>query len=163
VDNCRVRACLAVVPLLVLSCCGYSAKSLLPPHLRTVALNPAENSTSRPGIGDDFQVALEDAFNRDRNLRITAIENADLAVSTTVTAYVRLPSAYDAAQNITAYDLSVSASVDAEDRVKTEEFFSQIVSARITYDPESESEDEAALRAVEKLAEEVVGRIITTW
>jgi hypothetical protein len=155
---------LTVAALLVLAgCCGYSTRSLLPPHLRTVAVPTVENVTTRPGGGDDLTEALIQAFNRDRNLRVTAIETADLVLTTTLSSYSRTATAYDANQAVSGYEIAVAARVQAEDRVRGENFLDRTVSARVGYDPESEDEDNAAGRAVERLAEEIVRQVITTW
>jgi outer membrane lipopolysaccharide assembly protein LptE/RlpB len=157
------RTLAATALLLLAGCCGYSTRSLLPPHLKTVAVSAVENATSRPGGGDDLTEALVRAFNRDRNLRVTAIETADLVLTTTLSSYTRTATAYDASQAVSGYEIAVGAKVQAEDRVRGESFLDRTVSARVSYDPESEDEDAAAQRAVERLAEEIVRQIITTW
>ncbi len=148
---------------LALNCCGYSAKSLLPPHLRTVAIQPVENSTTRPGIADELSGILEDAFEQDRSLRTTALDNADLAVAIRITSYARNATAYEGSQEITAYEISVAAGIEAEDRIHSESFYKGNASVRVTYDPSSESEEEATTRVLEQLASEVVRLIITKW
>lgn len=148
---------------LVLSCCGYSLRSLLPPHLRTVAVPPCQNSTMQPGLGDQLTELLTAAFSRDRSLRVGTPENADLAVNTTITAYSRTASVYDERQNISTYDLAASAQVEAHDQVRDETFFSGSVSEKITYNPAAETEEAAATRLLQALAAEIVRRVITTW
>jgi HAMP domain-containing protein len=157
------RLALAALLTLFAGCCGYSTRSLLPPHLNSVAVTAAENATARPGAGEDLTQALVSAFNRDRNLRVTALETADLVLTTALSAYSRTATAYDAGQAITGYEIAVSAHVQAEDRVRGENFLDRTVSARVSYDPDAEDEDSAAARALERLAEEIVRQVITTW
>jgi len=148
---------------LVLSCCGYSVRSLLPPHLRTVAVPPCQNSTMQPGLDDQFTDLLATAFNSDRSLRVTALEQANLVVTANITSYARDASAYDTSQTISTYDLTAAVQIDAEDQVRDEVFFSGIVSERVSYDPAAETEDAAATRLMQALASEVVRRVITAW
>lgn len=157
------RVLAAAALLLATGCCGYSTRSLLPPHLRTVAVSAVENSSTLPGGGDDLTEAIVAAFNRDRNLRVSAIETADLVLTTALTSYSRTATAYDASQAISGYEVAVSARVQAEDRVRGESFLDRAVSARVNYDPATEDEDSAAGRALERLAEEIVRQVITTW
>jgi hypothetical protein len=128
-----MRRTLAAIALLLLAdCCGYSTRSLLPPHLRTVAVPAVENVTSRPGGGDDLTQTLIRAFNRDRNLRVTAIETADLVLTTTLSSYSRTATAYDASQAISGYEIAVAAKVQAEDRVRGESFLDRVVSTALS-------------------------------
>ncbi|OYD14849.1 hypothetical protein CH330_07340 [candidate division WOR-3 bacterium JGI_Cruoil_03_51_56] len=152
-----------VISYLVFNCCGYSARSLLPPHLHTVAVPPVENSTMQPGLDDELTELLITAFNKDRNLRVTTLDNSDLVVLVNITTYSRTATAYDEKQTISTYDIAISARVEAEDRIRDETFFKGMVSERINYDPDSETEEQAAARVLENLAREIVRRIITTW
>jgi len=149
--------------LLALNCCGYSTRSLLPPHLRTVAIAAVENSTTQPGLAELLNDALSSAFHQDRNLRVTNVENADLVVTVTITGYTRTAAAYDARQNISLYELTVAARVEAEDQVRDETFFSGTVSGRVTYDPNSVTEEAATPKAIAKLAAEIVRQVVTAW
>lgn len=157
------RVLCAAAVLLIAGCCGYSTRSLLPPHIRTVAVLPAENSTTQPGLGDELTDALIAAFKRDRSLRVTTLESADLVLTLNVSGYSRNASAYDEEQAVSAYEISVTAQVDAEDQVRGESFFSSAVSARLTYNPEGKTEEAAATEALAKLADEIVRRVITAW
>ncbi len=151
------------MPLLLLSCCGYSTRSLLPPHLKTYAIKPVVNSTLQAGLGDAFGDALARAFAADRSLRADAAEDANLLLDVTVTGYNREASVYDQNQNIQAYELAITTQVEATDQVRAESFFAEAVSQRVSYDPAAETEEAAAQRCLDKLAQEVVRRVITKW
>lgn len=149
-------------------CCGYSARSLLPPHLRTVAVLPATNSTTRPGIEEILTDSLIAAFGADRNLRVTSLEDADLVLNVDVNSYSKTAAVFDEEQTVSVYDVVVSAQVEAEDQVRSEVFFQGSVSGRKTYDPEESTgtgdpEDAAAAEAVGEVAREIVRGIITQW
>ena len=159
---------LALGLVLLAGCCGYSTRSLLPSHLKTVAVPPATNTTTQPGLAEALTDSLTAAFTSDRTLRVTNVEAANLIVNTTVSSYVRTPSAYtggDTAggQDVTAYDLSMSAQVDARDQTRDEEFYSGVASARVTYDPTAKTEEVAAAEAVKKLATEIVRQVQIAW
>lgn len=156
---CSLAGCL----IFCLNCCGYSTHALLRSDLQRVAVLPAENSTSQPGIGDEMTELLAAAFERDRRLRVTALEGADLSVNVRLTNYTRMPVAYSGEEMVTAYDISISATVVGEDRTRNEEHYSGTLSARATYEPDSESEESAATRGLTILAEDIVRAIVTQW
>ena len=113
-------------------------------------------------------VSSTTAFASDRTLRVTNLEAADLVVNTTVSSYMRTPSAYTGGdttrdQDVTAYDLSVSAQVDARDQTRNEEFYKGVASARVTYDPKVKTEEQAAAEAIKKLASEIVRQVQIAW
>ena len=158
---------IAIGFLLLAGCCGYSTRSLLPSHLKTVAVPPATNTTTQPGLAEALTDSLTSAFTSDRTLRVTNVEAADLVVNATVSSYVRTPTSYTgdttASQTVSAYDLSVSAQVDARDQTRDEAFYSGVASARVTYDPSAKTEEEAAAEAVKKLASEIVRQVQIAW
>lgn len=150
-------------------CCGYSTRSLLPSHLKTVAVPPVTNTTTQPGLAEALTDSLTAAFTSDRALRVTNVEAADLVVNTTVSGYARTPASYTgdttASQTVSAYELSVSAQVEARDRTRDELFYSGVASARVTYDPGlgGKTEEQASAEAVKKLALEIVRQVQIAW
>lgn len=153
--------------LLLAGCCGYSTRSLLPSHLKTVAVPPAANTTTQPGLAEALTDSLTAAFTADRTLRVTNAEAADLIVNTTVSSYSRTPASYTGDQTVSAYDLSLSAQVEARDRTRDELFYSGVASARFTYNPEVETggltEEQAADSAMKRLASEIVRQVQIAW
>lgn len=149
--------------MLLAGCCGYSTHSLLPSHLKTVAVPPATNSTTQPGLAEALTDSLTAAFTADRTLHVINTEAADLVVNTAVSNYSRTASSYTGDQAVSAYELNVSAQVDARDQTRNEEFYKGIASARVTYDPKAKTEERAAAEAIGKLASEVVRQVQIAW
>ena len=152
--------------LLLAGCCGYSTHSLLPSHLKTVAVPPATNATTQPGLAEALTDSLTAAFTADRTLRVTNAEAADLVVNTTVSSYTRNASSYSSEslqQTVSAYELSVSAQVDARDQTRNEQFYKGVASARVTYDPGTKTEEQAAAETIRKLASEIVRQVQIAW
>lgn len=151
---------------LLAGCCGYSTHSLLPSHLKTVAVPPATNTTTQPGLAELLTDSLTAAFTADRTLHVTNTEAADLVVNTTVSSYTRTASSYSSdslKQDVSAYELSVSAQVDARDQVRNEQFYKGVASARVTYNPAVKTEEQAAAEALRKLASEIVRQVQIAW
>jgi hypothetical protein len=143
--------------------CGYSTRSLLPSHLRTIAITAVENSTTQPGLAEELTLVLPRIFSSDRNLRVTSAEQADLTLMVLITNYSRSAAAYDADQNIAAYEINISAQVEVQDQVRNENFFSGLVSSRNAYNPEAKTEEAAISEAVDKRGREIVRQVITAW
>ncbi|MFO7638776.1 MAG: LPS assembly lipoprotein LptE [bacterium] len=146
-----------------LCCCGYSTHALMRSDLQRVAMLPVDNGTSQPGIGDEMTELLVSAFNDDRRLRVTSLDAADLSVNARLTSYARSPVAYSGDEIITAYEIVVSATVICEDRTRNEEYYSGSLSARVSYEPDSEPEESAATRCLATLADDIVRAIVTKW
>jgi hypothetical protein len=146
-----------------LNCCGYSTQALLAPHLKTIAIALVENQTIRPGLGDVLTEQLINDFTKDRHLRVTSIENADIVLECRITSYNKTPQSYDANQNVYAYSITIDANGKAEDKVKSETIWEEGVSTWITYDPNSESEEKGIEKALAKLSSEIVRKTITSW
>ncbi|MEO0073421.1 MAG: LPS assembly lipoprotein LptE [candidate division WOR-3 bacterium] len=157
---------IVLIPALLLSClcgCGYSTRSLLPSHIRRVAVVSVTNGTTQPGLAEELTDSLYSAFRSDRNLLVTGTDNAELLLSVTLTSYSRVPAVYDAAQSISGYELSISASFESDDRLRNEPFTSGQVSARLVYNPNREDEPTAASRVIGQLSRDLVRSIITAW
>jgi hypothetical protein len=106
---------------------------------------------------------LPKAFNSDRNLRVTNVEAANLVVSATVNSYTRDAASYTGDQAVSAYKLTVTAQVDANDQVRDETFYSGSAAVTVTYDPNARTEEQAATEAISKLAAEIVRQILIAW
>jgi hypothetical protein len=164
-----VRSAAFLLALLA-GCCGYSTHSLLPSHLRTVGVPPAINTTTQPGLAEALTDSLTAAFTSNRTLRVTNVEAADLVVNTTISSYARTPVSYSgdstASQTVSAYELSMSAQVDARDQTRNEQFYKGVASARVTYDPNppnATTEEQAAYEVIGKLASEIVRQVQIAW
>ena len=143
--------------------CGYSTRSLLPSHLKTIAVKTVENSSTQPGLAEELTFALPKAFNIDRSLRVTSIEQAHLLLSATITSYSKTAAAYNSNQEVSTYEITLTALVDVIDQIRNEPFFNGTVTSRVPYDPQRSSEEEVARTAIEKLAREIVRQVVTAW
>jgi hypothetical protein len=127
---------------------------------------PATNTTTQPGLAEALTDSLTAAFTSDRTLRVTNTEAADLVVNTTVSSYNRTASSYSSdslQQTVSAYELNVSAQVDARDQTRNEQFYKGVASARVSYDPNAKTEEQAASEAIKKLASEIVRQVQIAW
>lgn len=149
--------------LLLLGCCGYSVRALLPPNLKTVSVQPVENQTSRPGLDVQLTDLLVRGFTRDGSLRIADLERADIVLTCKVSGFEKLPQTYDASQAIATWRLTLQAQVNAQDRVKAQPLWTGSVPMTVNYDAVTETEEQGITRALDKLSAEIIRRTLIAW
>lgn len=151
--------------IFLFGCCGYSTRLGLPSQFKTIAIPVVGNQTIRPGLGDMLTNQLMDDFTKDRNLRIATIEKADIVLECKITNYERSPQSYTANQVVLTYKILLDASVKASDKTKpdTEALWDGKISAWITYDAQNETEDQGIDKAIEKLSQEILRKVLTAW
>src|SRR5688572_29552291 len=57
--------------------CGYTLSSVLPPHIKTIAIPTFANNSVEHGLADDITQALIDGFLADKKLRLERERDAD--------------------------------------------------------------------------------------
>ena len=167
---------------LLLSGCGYTTKTLLPPHIKTVYIESFKNSIDltaevsnkkpyrlyKAGLENDVTKAVIDRFIFDGNLRVVKnYDEADSVVRGELLEYIKEPLRYDADENVTEFRVRVIVSarfIDKKDN-KTiwhaENFAGE--SSQRTQGTLAKSEDEAKDEAVADLARRVVEKTIEVW
>ncbi|MBI4335635.1 MAG: LptE family protein, partial [Candidatus Omnitrophica bacterium] len=142
--------------------CGYTTKSLLPPHIKTVYVEnfkngidiAAEQSNKRPyrlyspGIENEITRLIIDRFIFDGNLRVVKDpEGADSILSGELTEYIKEPLRYDDNQAVTEFRIRVVASVKFFD--KREE---RVIWQSGGFSGESSQRTEGSLKKTEEVA-----------
>lgn len=143
--------------------CGYSTRSLLPSHLHTIGIEPVENLTLQPELTDVLQTALQDEFTRDRNLRVTALEQSDIGLKVQLVSYFKEADAYTGDQRVSSYRVAATASLSAQDKVRDELLYSGGVSAQLSFDPNATTEEQTGRDLMTKLAKEAVRVLLLAW
>lgn len=157
-----MRTLLPLLTLTLLSC-GYSTRSLLPPHLNTVGIEPIENLSAQPEAASLLEQQLRSEFARDRTLRVVDVERGDILLKIQVTGYSKEAEAYTGDQRISSYRLTTAASVSALDRVRDENLYSGTITAQISYDPNQSSEEKATGDLMARLARDIVRILLLAW
>jgi len=165
-----------------LSGCGYTTKSLLPNHIKTVYVENFKNSIDvtrevsskrsytlyRPDLENDLTRAVIDRFIFDGNLKVVrSPERADSIVTGELVEYVKEPLRYDEAEDVTEFRVRVVASVKFTDSASSKTIwrvdrFSGESSQR-TEGSLRKTEETAKDEAVADLARRVVEKTIEIW
>lgn len=150
----------AVIVLAVLSCCGYTTRSLLPGYMQNIYISLFENRTLKSGLDELATNDVVEAFRSGSNLRIVDASSADLVLEGSVTGYSKNPYTYTSDQTILEYKITITYAVRCIDKAKNEVFWEGNVSdwALFTTDEEQGIRD-----AAKKTAERLVTSILTNW
>lgn len=144
----------------LLSCCGYSTRSLLPSHIQKIHIKIFENKTVKAGLDERATNAVNEAFRSGSNLRIVDESSADIVIEGNVSGYSKDPYTYTADQTILQYKITIKFTIRSIDRQKNEVFWEGTVSDWATY---NRDEDEGIDEAMRKTAEKLVTTILTNW
>ncbi len=178
------RLCLLAVPVFLFLCaqgCGYTAGSLLPPHLKTIYVDDFDNSIDpsrepsdkhgailyRPGVETEITQTIIDQFLFDGNLRVVGREDADIALTGEIVDYYKQPLRYDNFDNVEEFRVIVTVNMKLVDLVGDKVMWKE--NGFIGYDSYRLSgafatdEDRAREGAVKDLAEKVVERVVEAW
>ena len=158
-----VRNYLTFVIVIIIACCGYSTRSILPSHLKSIAIPVVGNETIKPGLGELLTEQLSEDFTKDRNLKITTLDRANLVLECKITNYEKSPQSYTANQDVIAWKITLAAEINAEDKSKSESLTKGNISTWITYDTKTETEEQGIGKAIEKLSQEILKNVLTTW
>src|SRR3989338_1476938 len=161
-----------------LSGCGYTQKTLLPSHIRSVSVAPIKNAIDlsaeisdkdrfrvyRPGIEVDVTNAIINRFIFDGNLKIAKAQDSDAVVEAKLVDYRRDALRYTEGDDVQEYRLSLVLDVvvyDSKDhKVLWHDQSLTGDTAFFLSGPRAESEDVAAAKVVEDVARRVVEKTI---
>lgn len=148
---------------ILLHCCGYSTRSLLPSYLKSIAIPQATNQTVRPQLGEQLTDRLIRDFNQDGHLRVVSGGQGNLVLDCQITNYSKIPPAYTANQQVLAWRITIDARIKCQDMVKYQTLWEGAAQGWVTYDPNSQSEEDGIKGAIQKLSDEIVRKTITAW
>ena len=168
---------LSLIVSLVSIHCGYSTRSNLPAHLRTLYVQPFENKidltteTQRnvyfPLLEVKVRNAVVDRFQFDGNLKISKVEKADLVLKGALTHYQRDVLRYTENNDVLEYRVKIFVSLEmrdtANDQVLWQESDFEGEATYFVSGAEAKSEDSAIVAAADDLARRAVERTVEDW
>ena len=157
--------------------CGYSTKSSLPPHFRTIYIENFKNNvmytteTQRelylPLLEVKVRNAIINRFLFDGALKVVKSEDADLILKGELKKYERSGLRFTDNNDVQEYRVTVTVSFELREPQKpeplwTESNFSGEASFFLS-GPSAKSEDAAVQEAIDDLARRVVERTVEDW
>ena len=154
---------------LVLFGCGvYSfSGSGLPSHIRTVAVPVFDNQTAEYGIKENLSDQVIDALVTDGKLKVVQERDADSVVEGTVVEYQNRAYTFDNSENVQEYIVRIWVRVAYQDvrnrkAIWEEERMEGWGTYDVSIDP-PEDEELGRERAIAKLAEDIVDKVVAGW
>lgn len=150
--------------------CGYTLSSVIPGHIRTVAIPVFANSTVEFGIAEDVTRAVQDAFQANGRLTTASERQADSVLRGTVLSYRNQVFGYTQQERATSYEVVLTLRVTFRDLVKNRDLWKEdALTVRTTYNivavgtEPARTETEARTEVVRKLADQIVSRTVQGW
>ena len=160
---------LALVLLTLPGCVGYQLGSTLPPDIQSVYVHLFINKCNEPLLEIDTTNATIAEFQKDGTLRIVPKGEADVLLTTTLTAMTLTPLRYNQTTDKTKpneYRLTLAVSFVPK-RAKTREIMNEasvIGESTFVFLGNLNSSKRAAIPAAsEDLAKRIVEKVVETW
>ena len=173
--------------ILISSCSYYSLAGSIPPHINSIAIPIVENQTAEFGMSESVTENILSKFNEENILRVTDEESAASILTGTITRITDAPYTFTKQEAVTEYRFTVHMNIEwfdiKNEKVLLKKNFSgwgayglsgDISSDGIDNDGDGliDSEDDnefgdprefATSVAVNKIAEDVLNEIMTSW
>jgi hypothetical protein len=148
---------------LLCTACAYSLKGTLPPHLKTIAIPLVENRTAESGIAETLTDLLTERFLTEGLLGVTALENASSRLDARLLSVTEKVEQFTSEDQVTGMRVTLKVDVTFVDLVESRELWKSSFSEWGTYDPGSETRDDAIGRAVDKLVLSINQKMLADW
>jgi hypothetical protein len=168
----HVRAGLGFAALVaVVTGCGYGfSSSVLPGHIKTVAIPLMENRSARGGLDAALADSLVEAFIRNHTLSVVPEKNADSALEGAILEYRREPFSVDANENVQEYKVEIFVAAQFVDLRNNKVLWEEPrISQWATYNfaavagRPAETENDGIGRALAKLTADLLNRTVEGW
>jgi len=150
--------------------CGYTASSVLPAHIKTIAIPTFANNTVEHGLAEDVTQSLTDGFIADRHLRIERERDADSVLRGTILSYRNRVYGYNTQEIATQYEITMVLQVTFRDLDRNRDIWKEDgMILRTTYNVEAvgevppQTESDGRLELMQKMTSQIVGRTVQGW
>lgn len=150
--------------------CAYTSTSILPPHIRRIAVPVFSNATFKAGIEAILTNSVIKEFLSDGRLEISSEERADAILYGKITYYFLDPTRYDPVGRVEEYRIRVLVTISLKDVREGKILWTEEnMEGQTTFSPlggsglSPESEDQALMRVIDRLAKDIVLRTIEGW
>lgn len=167
----RIHALAGLVLILTAAGCGYYSftGASIPSHLNTVAIPLVENTSASPitGLDDQLTRLLQDRFVGQTRLSLaTSEEEADAVLEVRIRNYANQPTSVGGNERAEQNRLNITVEVRYFDRVEEREVLARTFTGSAEYSPVEQGlqgEEEAALAALENIADDIFTAATSNW
>ena len=183
---------ISLLLLLTIGCSFYSLRGSLPAHIKTISISPVINESSEFGINEKINEIIIDKFISEKILDLADNDNADSQLNIIIKRVDNNPYTYNVQSNVAyeqveEYRIVIHANVVWYDLIRDEQLLESNKSAWGAYglgldisndlidndgDGLIDSEDDnefgspregAVLLAMQKLSEDIINELMSTW
>ncbi len=143
--------------------CVYSFTGPFPQNLRKTHVAVFENRTTRQNLQTMATDAFVKKIRQDGRLEIVGESDAALLISGRITGFSKTPEEYDESGKILSYKITVSAVVSFHEKDQDKAYLKDATyKGWATYNPSSQSEEQATETALEDLADRALSALFST-
>ena len=160
----------AVLVCIMFAGCGYTTSTLLPGHIKTVAIPVFGNETVEYGLEQELTEAVVDKFVADGHLKVVPEKDADSVILARIREYQNQVFGYDRQEQAQEYQVVIRISVVFKDVVKNKirwEETSMVETSRYYVTPiagqEASTEEVGRQKAIAALADNILTRTVQGW
>ncbi len=182
----KINISILLILLTAYSCVFYSLSGSLPPHIKTISIPMVENETAEFGIAENISDGIQSRFNDEGILKVID-DNADSILRGTVKKVTDGPYTYNKNESVSEYRYKIDVNIEWYDNKNEKTILKGNYSGWGAYglsgdissdgidndnDGKIDSEDDnefgeprlfASKVAVQKIAEDIINDIMTTW
>jgi hypothetical protein len=148
----------------VTGCGVYSFSGSGVSGIKTIAVPLFENQTDQYGIREDLTTDIANRFVQDNTLKVVNEKIADSILRGTITNYTREAYTYDENENVKEYIVRIWVNASFEEKKNNKVIWKEDnVQGWGIYSAQDETEDMGRQRALDKLAEDIVNKIVKGW
>ena len=157
---------LALLFLLGAGCSHYSTIGRLPPYLKTVYIPTFENQTAEFYLPQMITDQLTNRFLSEANLTLGDADGADAVLIGKVRSYYEEAETFGRGAELEVSGRRVTIVLDVEfvDRVENKTLWqNRNFSRYVIYEPDKETEQQAARRVVDLLTDDLISAVLQQW
>jgi len=159
----KVLVAAIAISLLVVGCGVYSFSSSTLGGIKTIAVPQFENKSLEYGIQEDLTSQVIDNFIADNTLKVVSQSDADAVLRGVVTKYERTYYTYDKNDNVSSYRVNITVDFTLEKKDGKVVLERKGMTDFGIYSAADETEQDGQVRAVDKLAQDIVDETTKSW
>ncbi len=153
---------LALATVLI-GCSVYTFNPSGKADYKAMAVSRFDNETAELELADRVTDLVIDALIADGTYSVVPESQAEVSLTGALTRYERSPFEYDENDNVQSWRVVMDFRIRLMDRSNETEVFSERISQQGVYDVDTETEEDAQQRAVDRLIEQIITRTTKSW
>jgi hypothetical protein len=156
-----VGCCLILIA--VAGCGVYTLNPKGKSSIKTIGIDPFENTTGEYAFADRLSEILTEAFIREGSLKVVPSSSADAVLVGVLTRYERVPFKFTSSDQVEQYKLKLEFDISLKNPREQTDIWKEHMSQEGIYTVATESEQDGQTRATEQLVQAVLNKTTRSW